>query len=163
MTGGEDAPLSERLRDDFRAKLLGGAERMVFAREGVLIEDGFCYAGPFYCEAASSGEYSSTDCRAVLSAERRACSGADIFVAVFGESFSPGTVVELEWAIELNKDIIILYRECESRYSIGTEYWFPIADAIERAGGAILALPYRDEGEIADILRQKIKDFGSEI
>ena len=147
--------LGERLRDDFRARLLGSGERLAIANEGVMLTADVCYAGPFYCEAASSGEHTSTDCMAVLSAERRAVLECDSYVAVFGESFSVGTVVELGWAIEADKEIYILYKEEKSRYSIASEYWFAIADAKSR-GRDVRIFSYSSEEEIVTITEREI-------
>lgn len=66
------------------------------------------YGGPFYCEQASQGVFTSTDRVVVPTAERSFVENCDAYVAVFGDSFSVGTVVELGWAIELNKSIAVL-------------------------------------------------------
>ncbi len=122
-------PLAERLRGDYRARLLGDPKKLVLAQEGLELPCGVIYAGPFYCEEASKGAYTSTDCRAVLAAEYRAVEGCDVYVAFFDRSFSVGTVVELGWALQMKKEIVICYRIERSAYDISSEYWFAIANA----------------------------------
>lgn len=149
---GKQLPLDQRLTEDFRARLLGMPERLVRYDPDLTVMEQFHYAGPFYCEQASEGVYTSTDCVTVLTAERQSVERCDIYVAVFSESFSVGTVVELGWAIELDKTIVILYQPQESSYSIASEYWFAIADALKR-GRQVKVATYREDAEIPDLLR----------
>ena len=151
LTGDVALPLGTRLSEDYRARLLGSGELLVKHRSDLFVLEDIKYGGPFYCEEASEGVYTSTDCTAVLRAERASVVAADCYVAVFGESFSVGTVVELCWAIELGKKIVILYKEQSSRYSIASEYWFAIADAVER-GRDVTVKTYGDEAEIPNLL-----------
>ena len=120
-----------------------------------MLADEICYSGPFYCEAASNGEYTSTDCQTVISAEWKSVRDCDVYVAVFGEDFSVGTVVELGWALAFEKEIFILYKNEESRYSIASEYWFAIADAMRR-GDRVSVFTYDDESQIEKIIDREI-------
>ena len=124
--------LEERLLNDFRAIILGTPKKLTYADDNVLVNNRYIYKGPFYCEQASNGDFTSTDCNVVLNSEYKAVSESDIYFAMFDESFSVGTVVELSWAIDMNKEIIIFYKEEESHYQIKSDYWFAIADAIKR-------------------------------
>ena len=151
----ESLPLEVRLKDDFRARLLGDPSKLSLYSDGVMLSENACYFGPFYCEKASEGEYTSTDCQAVLSAEWNAVNNADCYVAVFGESFSVGTVVELGWALNLDKEIYIIYKKEESRYSIGSEYWFAIADAVKR-GKSVKLFTYECESQIIDYIKREV-------
>lgn len=125
--------LSDSLKDDYRSKILGGSEKFTRPSGTQIVFDKYIYTGPFYCEQASNGDYTSTDCNAVLNAEFKAVSEADIFVCVLSEHFSVGTIVELDWALDQNKEIILLYQEEESSYTIKSEYWFAIANAIKNS------------------------------
>lgn len=147
--------LEERLVNDFRSKLLGNSKLLTYYQENLKINDKYQYLGPFYCEQASLGDYTSTDCNVVLKAEMEAVSNSDVYVAVFGEKFSVGTVVELGWAINMNKKIVIFYKEEESNYQIKSEYWFAIADALVRSKN-IDVFKYKDESEIVDVIKQKV-------
>ena len=151
----ESLPLSARLGADFRALVLRSPERLVLASDGVMLTENALYAGPFYCEAASDGEYTSTDCRVVLEAERRAVLGSDVYVAVLGADFSVGTVVELGWALGADKEIFIIYKKEPSRYTIASEYWFAIADALARSQ-KVRVYPYESESELLDIIETEI-------
>ncbi len=142
-------PLAERLSADYRTRLTGD---ILYYRDDLIVKNAFHYLGPFYSEKASDGDFTSTDCNTVLNAEARSVAECDVFVAVFGEDFSVGTVVELGWAIEKNKEIVILYREDPaSLYSIQSDYWFAIADALAR-GEHVRLYPYHEEDEIVRIL-----------
>ena len=125
--------LSERLVNDYRAKILESSKKLTYADENLKLSSGYIYTGPFYCEKASNGDFTSTDCNAVLNAEYEAVSNSDIYLAVFDQNFSVGTIVELDWAINMNKEIIIFYQEEESKYDIKSEYWFAIANALQRS------------------------------
>lgn len=125
--------LEKRLVNDFRAQLLGNSKKLTYADENTKLNENYIYKGPFYCEQASNGDFTSTDCNVVLNSEYKAVSESDIYFAVFDENFSVGTIVELGWAIDLNKKIIIFYKEEASNYQIKSEYWFAIADAMKRS------------------------------
>lgn len=152
-----DKTLEERLVNDFRSKLLGSSKLLTYYQENLKMNDKYQYLGPFYCEQASLGDYTSTDCNVVLNAEMEAVSNSDIYVAVFGEKFSVGTVVELGWAINMNKKIVIFYKEEESNYQIKSEYWFAIADGLNRSN-KIKVFKYKKEEEIVDIINKELLD-----
>lgn len=126
-------PLEERLVNDFRAIILGTPKKLTYADEKVEINNQYIYQGPFYCEQASNGDFTSTDCNVVIESEYKAVNKSDIYFALFDENFSVGTIVELAWAIDMDKKIIIFYKEEESSYQIKSEYWFAIADAMKRS------------------------------
>lgn len=126
-------PLEERLVNDFRTKILGNSKKLTYAEESLKLNNGHIYSGPFYCEQASNGDFTSTDCNVVLNAEYEAVSKSDIYFVLFDQKFSVGSIVELGWAISMDKDIIIFYEEEESTYDIKSDYWFAIADAISRS------------------------------
>lgn len=126
--------LSERLVNDYRAEILESSKKLTYADKNLkLSTGGHIYMGPFYCEKASNGDFTSTDCNTVLNSEYKAVSNSDVYVAVFDQNFSVGTIVELDWAINMNKEIIIFYQEEESKYDIKSEYWFAIANALQRS------------------------------
>lgn len=125
--------LEKRLVNDFRSKILGDAEKLTYAALNLKLDNGNIYSGPFYCEQASNGDFTSTDCNVVLESEYDAVSKCDVYFVVFDQKFSVGSIVELGWAIEMNKEIIIFYEEEESQYEIKSEYWFAIANAISKS------------------------------
>ena len=75
--------LSQRLKNDFRAKILEDSEKLTYANDNLKLSNGYIYSGPFYCEQASNGDFTSTDCRIVLKAEYEAGSESDIYFALF--------------------------------------------------------------------------------
>ena len=148
--------LSERLSNDFRAILLGDAQRLVFAQDNIKINDKYIYNGPFYCGKASNGDYTSKDCNVVLEKEYDAVIDSDIFIAIFGEDFSVGTIVELDWAITENKKIVIIYQEEDSEYTMKSDGWFAIANAIKR-GRNVKVYKFKEEKEIINLIREVLR------
>ena len=133
LQDGPDLPLAQRLAGDYRSLLLGDPARIVQATDAWWVNDHIHYGGTFYCEQASDGQFSSTDCMVVNEAEYRAVMGCDCLVAVLDQSFSCGTVVEIEWALAHGVPIVIFYRPERTRpYQYKSEYWFVIADAVRR-------------------------------
>lgn len=128
-------PLEKRLIDDFRSKILGSSEKLKNAvSNGLILNNGYIYSGPFYCEKASNGDFTSNDCNTVLNEEYKAVEKSDIYFALFDQNFSVGTVVELGWAIEMGKKIVIFYEEEKnSSHDIKSEYWFAIANALKKS------------------------------
>ncbi len=150
--------LAEKLVDDFRSKILGDAKRLTYAEDNIKLNDKYVYSGPFYCEQASNGDYTSTDCNVVLNAEFASLENCDIFFALFDENFSVGTIVELGWAINMNKDIVIYYKEEDSKYQIKSDYWFAIADAIKRSD-KVRVFGFRDREEIVGKIRKDVLEY----
>lgn len=151
LTKDKNVPLCERLINDFRVKILGDPIKLTHVSSDLYLNDKYQYIGPFYCEQASNGDFTSTDCNVVLNAEYEAVISSDVYLAVFDENFSVGTVVELGWALRMDKEIVIFYKEEDSYYEIKSEYWFAIADAINRCEG-IDVFKYKDDSEILDII-----------
>ena len=140
------ASLAESLVRDYRAILLGSSELLTKYTKDLCVKNKFVYMGPFYCEQASNGDYTSTDCNDVLRAEYNAVKCSDLCFFVFDKSFSVGSVVELGWALQQNKEIVILYKKEDSSYDIKSEYWFAIADAMQKSK-KIKILSYAKEQE----------------
>lgn len=125
--------LDKRLVNDYRSKILGDSKKLTFANDNLVVKNKYIYSGPFYCEQASNGDFTSTDCNVVLTEEYAAVSKCDTYFVLFDQGFSVGSVVELSWAIEMGKNIIIFYEEEDSSYDIKSEYWFAIANALTRS------------------------------
>lgn len=156
----KELKLEERLKNDFRAKILGDSKLLTYANDNLALNDNYLYSGPFYCEQASNGDYTSTDCNVVLNVEYESVKNCDLYFTLFGESFSVGTIVELGWAIENDKEIIIFYQEEESKYQIKSEYWFAIADAIKR-GKNVKVYSYKNIDEVVDKIKNEV--LGNEV
>ena len=148
--------LKERLVNDFRSILLGDSYLLTYSKDNLKLNENYIYMGPFYCEQASNGDFTSTDCNVVLENEYKAVIDSDIYVVVFGDSFSVGSIVELNWALENNKEIVIIYKEEKSKYTIKSEYWFAIANALKRSNNVKL-YKYSDDFEINQILNEVLK------
>lgn len=151
----KEKSLDQRLVNDYRARILEDSKKLTYAKENLKLSNGYIYNGPFYCEMASNGDFTSTDCNVVLNSEYEAVNKSDVYFAVFDESFSVGTVVELSWAIALNKQIVIFYKEEESKYDIKSEYWFAIANALKH-GNNVKVYKYRDINKIVEMIKEGV-------
>ena len=151
----KNVPLSKRLEQDFRAKLLENSEKLTYAVENLRLDNGHIYSGPFYCEQASNGDFTSMDCNAVLNAEHEAVKNSDVYFALFDQKFSVGTIVELDWAIEMDKEIIIFYEEEESEHDIKSEYWFAIANALSKSN-KVKVFKFNDINEVVNIIKEGV-------
>ena len=124
--------LHQQLKNDYRSTLLGDSKKLAFADSSAKLKDyPISYKGTFYCEKASNGDYTSTDCEVVSSEEIEAIMNADIFCCVFDLHFSVGTIVELIEAAFARKRIVIFYKNEDSNYAIKSEYWFAITRALK--------------------------------
>lgn len=129
-TSGEK--IYQRLINDYRSTLLGSSKKLTFADNSTKLMDyPIKYNGCFYCEKASNGDYTSTECEVVVKEETKAIMDADIFCCVFDLSFSVGTIVELMDAAFAQKQIVIFYKNEENNYAIKSDYWFAITRALE--------------------------------
>lgn len=151
----KNLPLAKRLEQDFRSKVLEDPEKLTYANDNLKLKNGHIYSGPFYCEQASNGDFTSTDCNAVLKAEYEAVSNCDVYFALFDQNFSVGTVVELGWAIEMDKEIIIFYEEEESQYEIKSEYWFAIANALSRSD-KVKVFKFNDINQVVNLIKEGV-------
>lgn len=154
----DNLSLEEKLVNDFRSKILGDSKKLTYACKNLKLDNGYIYNGPFYCEKASNGDFTSTDCNIVLKAEYDAVSKSDIYFVLFDQKFSVGSIVELDWAIEMNKDIIIFYEEEESEYDIKSEYWFSIANCLSKSN-KVKVFKFNDiNNVISEIIKGEIFD-----
>lgn len=145
--------LAERLINDYRSKILEDSQKLTYATDKLKLSNGCIYNGPFYCEQASNGDFTSTDCNTVLDAEYEAVNKCDIYFALFDQNFSVGTIVELDWAINMNKEIIIFYQEEDSNYDIKSEYWFAIANALRRSN-KVKVHKFNDINKVVEIIKK---------
>lgn len=151
----KNLPLHERLVNDFRSIILKDAKLMVQASKNLKLNNHYIYNGPFYCEEASNGNFTSTDCNVVLNAEFEAVKNSDIYLVVFNSSFSVGSIVELEWALNLKKEIVIFYQEEASNYTIKSEYWFAIADALNKSK-KVKVYHYKNDSDLCKLIEKNV-------
>lgn len=151
----KELSLANRLKNDYRAKLLQDPNKLVNASKNIKLNSKYEYSGPFYCEQASNGIFTSTDCRVIVKEEFKAVKNCDIFVAIFDENHSPGTVVELSWAISENKKIYILYKNQSSKYSVKSEQWFAITNAMLHSDN-LTVIAYTNKNELIKLINKKI-------
>ena len=62
--------LNEKLEKDYRSILLGDSNLLTLANNNVKLKNyPILYKGPFYCEQASNGDYTSNSCEVVVTEE----------------------------------------------------------------------------------------------
>jgi len=149
--------LSERLSNDYRAKLLGDSTLLTYASEGLKLNDNMEYVGCFYCEKASDGHFTSVDCNEVVKSELEAIDRSDVFIAYFDENFSAGTIAELIYASVKNKEIRIFYKETATTYSIHSEYWFPMVMGSQLNKSLIMTKVESADEMLKIIMQQGVK------
>lgn len=126
--------LSERLTNDYRSKILGDSKKLTYHSDNLLLKDyNLVYNGCFYCEQASNGDYTSTDCETVVTEEIKQVLNSDIVCCVFDDCFSVGTIVELVEAVKAKKRVAVFYKNESTNYNIKSEYWFAITRACQIA------------------------------
>ena len=156
---GNGETLAEKLKNDYRSIILGDSKKLTYAQENLQLKDfKIIYNGCFYCEQASNGDYTSTDCETVVTEETKQVLTSDIFLCVFDTSFSVGTIVELMDAVKAKKQIAIFYKNEATNYKIKSEYWFAITRATQIAkenGTKIEIFSYEDD--LFDILNKYLK------
>lgn len=158
MEGHKDLPLHRRLINDFRSKLLGSSEKLTINIGLVEIpECNALYAGPFYCEQASNGNYTSTDCNTVVKEEIKAVDEADTFITYLDENYSCGSITELIYAALKNKNILIVYKEeSEVKYATKSEHWFAITAALQ-FNERVQVKKVETEEEVIDAIKNYLK------
>ena len=109
---------------DYRARLLNGAHRLLQRSDGILLRDDLMYIGPFYFEAP---EMQDSDIVQSEQAMVESCTNA---VFLLDDGCCPGTITELILASLLGKDIAIFYiqksdRE-ETESPLHSPCWYPI-------------------------------------
>lgn len=131
---GPGSTLAERTAPDYRSRLLGDSRLLTYASKDLMIPGhNLIYQGCFYCEAASSGDFTSTDCDVVVREETAQILLADVFLCVLDTDFSVGSVVELMDALYAGKRILLFYRNTATHYAIQSKYWFAITRAMHLA------------------------------
>lgn len=149
----KNLPLDERLVNDFRSKILGDSKKLTYAAKDLKLDNGYIYNGPFYCEQASNGDFTSTDCNVVLNSEYKAVKESDIYFVLFNQKFSVGSIVELDWALMMNKNIVIFYEEEPSAYDIKSDYWFAIANVI-KTSKKVKVYKFNDINKVVELVKK---------
>lgn len=150
--------LALKLRYDLRSKLLGSSDKIVNNNGFVKIPDTRAlYTGPFYCEQASNGDYTSTDCNLVVKEELKAVSESDTFIVYFDENYSCGSVVELMYAVMTDKNVLIVYKEESTiTYNTKSEHWFAITSAVQLSD-KVEVKSVKSETEVLDIIKEYLR------
>lgn len=173
----QGSSLKEQLAVDLHTKIVQNFNRAYdivnAVRNGLPLGFGYSYVGPFYCEEASNGVYTSTSCKDVVNKEIQAVSQADKFIVYFDSKYSCGSVVELIYAAMTygeDKSIDIIYEtEPNNDYELKSEHWFAIQSALQLTKAKISIEAVNNEDEaleyILNILKisvdesKQLKDF----
>ncbi|MBQ4510410.1 MAG: hypothetical protein II984_06765 [Clostridia bacterium] len=161
----KNIPLSDRLISDYRSKLLGDSKKLTYHSNNLALKDyNIIYNGCFYCEQASNGDYTSTDCETVVTEEIKQVLSSDIVCCIFDSNFSVGTVVELIEAAKAKKRIAIFYKNESSSYDIKSEYWFAITRAcqIAKENNSVIEI-FSYDNSVENILNNWLERIEKEI
>ena len=114
----------EKVKNDYRSKLLGDAKYLLSKSSGKLLKEDLTYIGPFYFESDGmlDEEIVATEVKMI-----EECTDA---VFLLDNACCPGTIGELLLATLLEKQVAIFYvekgRDEETESSLHTPCWFPI-------------------------------------
>ena len=75
----QNITLEQSLISDYRSQLLGSSKLLTYYQDNLVVNKKYQYSGPFYCEQASNGNYTSTDCTEVLNAECKFIDDSDTY------------------------------------------------------------------------------------
>lgn len=109
---------------DYRAKLLGDVNKLLYPQTAYEVNGRVQYIGPFYyeCEDMKAQNVVSSECRMI-----RECTHA---VFILDKADAPGSIAELIYAASLQKNIYIFYielsKEMETESELHTPNWYPI-------------------------------------
>lgn len=109
---------------DYRARLLGDVQKLLYPQEAYRIGNSVGYTGPFYfeCENMDADNIVATECEMI-----RKCTDAFF---ILEKADSPGTVAELVFAASLDKSLHIYYvqlaDDMETESHLHTANWYPI-------------------------------------
>lgn len=112
--------LQEALRLDYRARLLGDVNRLLYPSACCMVNNYIEYLGPFYFEC------DKLFAREVVVTERKMIDVCTDAVFVFDEEDCAGSIAELIYAASLHKRIHIFYVKHIERENIQTPLWYPI-------------------------------------
>ncbi|MBR0423998.1 hypothetical protein IJI79_00625 [Candidatus Saccharibacteria bacterium] len=145
--------VTEKLKDDIRAKMLGDVEKFVYGeRTPLSINPELFYIGGFYYEKEEPG---LSTCENIVKAELDEIEEADVVMASLLKYSSIATITEIIYAAQFpEKEIIIFYNpEITQLDEVTSEYWFPILTA-QRASPNIQIVQVENENEILDFIEQ---------
>ena len=170
LNNNTELALEDRLVDDIRSKLLGDSKKLAYFNSSSacliktknLNDRKIVYNGPFYCEEASSGILTSTDCNEVVSKELTAVDECDTFIVYFDENFSCGSVVELMYAVSRSKNVLVIYKEEASvKYETKSEHWFAIVSALKLSPARrINVVAVKSEDEVLGVIKSALEKQG---
>lgn len=133
---------SHSLKRDLRSLLLGDESFLLEDHSKTLkfLDGEYLYTGPFFNEKAAEHDLSASFGRIVVEAEKKSIDECDVFVVIFDNEVSPGSVTELIYAAMSGKTCHIFYQEDGNK----SENWFPI-EFVKTLG--IRATPFKDMKE----------------
>ena len=150
--------VKEKLKDDFRSRLVDNIDDVIYGNEGVVTKNpNVRYIGGFYYENPE-GEFKS-ETEKVVVAELKQISWCDVLVANLTTHSAIGSIAELFYAASLGKHIHIFIEDVDSAFDVTGEYWFPIY-TLQRMNGHVTIHKVKSEDEIYDfIMNLKTEDI----
>ena len=120
----QHADYREQAARDYRAALLGSTDLLLQRSDGVRINEGVTYIGPFYFESDGMMD------RDIVRSETEMVKACTDAIFLLDEAGCPGTVCELTVASMLEKNVHIFYlrkaSDEETESDLHTPCWYPI-------------------------------------
>jgi len=114
----------EKASKDYRAILLGGADKLLQKSSCEILRDNVLYTGPFYFESDGMVD------KDIVKEEVKMIKKCTNAVFLLDSGCCPGTIAELILATKLGKDISVFYIKKndneETESTLHTPCWFPI-------------------------------------
>ena len=120
--------ICEMLKDDVRSKIVGNVKDIVYASDGVAIENNknVMYIGGFYYEKDNPNK---SICENVVYEELKQIDNCDLVIANLMNYSAIASVTEIIYAASKKKKIVIFCDPKVTSYEVAGEYWFPILAA----------------------------------
>ena len=117
----------EKLAEDYRAKILGGVEKLVRKPDNGLVKTSkFIYCGPYYFYE------DNTTAEDVVKEEANSIEVCDEAWFIIENKPAPGTITEIVQAVLKNKHIVIFYIK-KKQFDVGepereikSDMWYPM-------------------------------------
>jgi hypothetical protein len=143
----------QEAEEDYRAVLLGGADKFLQKQESVFIKPDLAYIGPFYFEADGMQD------KDIISCEIEMIENCTDAVFLLKDAKCPGTIAELTLASSLKKRVYIFYVRArkgeETESELKTPCWYPILMSKRLNGENTRLFGFDDKIQA----RQAIKEF----
>ena len=143
----------KKAAEDYRALLLGDADKLLKNAGVVRLSDRFSYVGPYYFETDGMLD------REIVETEKDQIERCTLAVFLLDGAVCPGTVAEMVYAASLGKQLKILYirDHGETESTLSSPCWYPMILCQMMDPSRVELIPCTDpleaRGIILDLIR----------